>query len=253
MTTALVAPLTSERREDVLRLVLDRPAAANAIDDAMASALVEALGRAAEDVSVRAVVLAGRGSRAFCAGVDVKNPDGLDREALADRRWRRVVRTLDAVAAFDKPLVAAVGGAAVGAGAMLALIADAIVAAPHAGFRFTEIDIGMPTFLGLEILRGLAGEALAADLVLSSRSLSADEAHARGLVRNVVESEKLEGAAQDLARALAAKPPVPYALNKRWLAEPRRAALSRAAAESVRVRPLLHGADRPAAPIDRND
>ena len=221
-------------------VTFNRPMVANAIDDGLANDLVEALRSAADNAEIGAVVLTGAGARVFCAGVDLKNPNGLSRNDLGESRRLRVMRSLDAVVAFEKPLVAALNGAAVGAGGMLALLTDMVVAAPTASLLFSEIDVGMPTFLALEIISWLAGEQIALDLVLSGRRMPADEAVRRGLYRELVEADHLQAQAQALAEQLAAKPPVAYALNKHWVNDQRRAALQRASAESLRVRQLLH-------------
>lgn len=221
-------------------VTFNRPTVANAIDDGLSIGLVDALRSAADNADIGAVVLTGAGERVFCAGVDLKNPNALSRDDLGESRRLRVMRSLDAVVEFEKPLVGALNGAAVGAGGMLALLTDMVVATPTASLIFSEVDVGMPTFLALEIISRLAGEQIALDLVLSGRRMPADEAVRRGLYRELVESDHLQAQAQALAEQLAAKPPVAYALNKRWVNDQRRAALQRASAESHRVRPLLH-------------
>ena len=180
------------------------------------------------------------GERVFCAGVDLKNPGGLLRDELGESRRLRVTRSLEAIVAFEKPLIAALNGVASGAGGMLALLTDMVVAAPKGDLLFSEIDVGLPTFLALEIITRLAGEQIALDLILSGRRMPAEEAVRRGLYRALVDAGRLQDEAQQLAEQLAAKPATAYALNKRWVNDQRRAALQRAAAESLRVRPLLH-------------
>jgi enoyl-CoA hydratase/carnithine racemase len=221
-------------------VTFNRPTVGNAIDDGLANGLVDALRSAANNAEIGAVVLTGAGERVFCASVDLKNPNGLSRDDLGESRRLRVMRSLDAVVQFEKPLVGALNGAAVGADGMLALLTDMVVATPTASLIFSEVDVGMPTFLALEIISRVAGEQIALDLVLSGRRMPADEAVRRGLYRELIESDHLQAQAQALAEQLAAKPPVAYALNKRWVNDQRRAVLQRASAESHRVRPLLH-------------
>jgi enoyl-CoA hydratase/carnithine racemase len=228
------------RRGPVQWITFNRPTVANAIDDGLANGFVDALRSAADDAEIGAVVLTGAGERVFCAGVDLTNPNCLSRNDLGESRRLRVTRSLDAVVAFEKPLVAVLNGAAVGAGGMLALLTDMVVATPTASLLFSEVDVGLPTFLALEIISRLAGEQIALDLVLSGRRMPANEAVRRGLYRELVEADHLQAKAQALAEQLAAKPPVAYALNKRWVNDKRRAALQRASAESHRVSPLLH-------------
>ena len=228
------------RRGRVLWVTFNRPTVANAIDEKLAAGLIDALREATDDADVGAVVLTGAGDRVFCAGVDLKNPDGLSRDDLGESRRLRVTRALDAVVGFQKPLIGALNGVASGAGAMLALLTDMVVATPNASIVFSEIDVGLPTFLGLEIVGRLAGEQLAMDLILTGRRMPAEEAARRGLYRDVVETERLFARTQELAEQLAAKPSTAYALNKRWVNSRRREALQRASAESLRVRPLVH-------------
>ena len=227
------------RQGRVQWIAINRPNVANAIDDDVVEGFVDALRLATDDHSIGAVVLSGAGARVFSAGVDLKNPNALSADDLGEVRRLRVTRSLDAIVGFEKPLVAAVNGVASGAGAMLALLADLSVAAPLADLVFPEIDVGMPSFLALEIVSRLAGEQIALDLILTGRRITAEEAVRRGLYGAVVEAEGLQAHAQALAERLAAKSAISYTLNKRWVNEQRRAVLQRAADEARRVRPLL--------------
>ena len=152
--------MTTDSSVDVVRLtqrglvqwiVFNRPTVANAIDEDLANSFTEALRKAADDAEVGAVVLTGAGERVFCAGVDLKNPNDLSRDDLGESRRQRVTRSLEAVVAFEKPLVTALNGTAIGAGGMLALLTDMIVATPAASLLFSEIDVGLPTFLALAV------------------------------------------------------------------------------------------------------
>ncbi len=222
-------------------LTIDRPRTANAIDPALSRAVCGALHAAQTDKAQRAVVLTGAGERAFCAGADLGNPGKLLPQALAEQRAVALSAVLDAMLDFDKPLVVAANGAAVGAGAMLALLADRLVMAEGTRLVFPEIDVGTPTLLGLAIVTDLAGSALAADLVQSGRAMPAEEACARGLATVVPRSE-LDRAAREAAAALAAKPQMAFATNKAWIQDRRREALVRARAETRRTRAQVLGA-----------
>lgn len=231
--------LARELRGRVLWLAFDRPRAANAVDGTLAQAFSAALVQAASDPAVAAVVISGGGDRVFSAGIDVKNPDQLDHEALSAYRRNAVSACLAAIVDFEKPLVAAVNGPAIGLGCMLALLTDQVLAAEKAAFSLPEIEIGIPTFLGISILARAAGNALARDLVLSGRRMAAAEAMQRGLVSAVVAPEELIAAAQAAAEALAAKPATTFALNKRWLTRGLREELAAANEQSKAVQPLL--------------
>jgi len=231
--------LASERREGVLWLSFDRPRAGNAVNADVASALSNALTAAANDGQVTAVVLTGAGEKIFSAGIDVKNPHNLAHEALAASRRGAVEQCMEAILAFDKPLVAAVNGYAIGLGFMLALLADRVIAADSAVFSLPEIDINIPTFLGITIVGRSGGIGLARDLVLTGRRMNAAEAKARALIGSVVPAGELVAAAQAAALELAAKPAAAFALDKQWLARGLREELAAGNAHSAAVQDLL--------------
>ena len=239
MADSAQSAILVEDRGVVRWITINRPQAANAIDDAVARGLIDGLREAASTPGIRAVVLTGAGPRVFSAGVDLRGRTGLSDDEIAESRRLRTHGSIDAVVGFEKPLVSALNGVTSGAGCMIALLTDYIVAAEHASLVLPEIDVGMPCFLGLEIVKRLAGEALAIDLVQSGRRLAPAEAVQHGLIRATVPAADLVAAAQSAAEMLAAKPALPFALNKRWLATGRREAIARAAEESHRVRPLL--------------
>jgi enoyl-CoA hydratase/3-hydroxypropionyl-coenzyme A dehydratase len=224
----------------VARVTLNRPHAANAIDDELADALVSALAAISKDENTRAVILSGAGERVFCAGVDLKNPKELSSKALAENRRQRVMRCLDAVLNFERPLVAVLNGVASGAGIMLALLCDVVIARDDSFLQLPEVDVGMPTFLGYECIRLMSGEMLAADLVLSGRRMPFREAAEASLIKSAVAFGMLAEEGDRVAATLAEKPPLPYALNKRWINLNRRKVIDAAGAEALRAQPLLH-------------
>ncbi len=224
-------------------LTIDRPRAANAINPAVSRHFCAAIRDAQADPAQHAVVLSGAGDRVFCAGADLKNPDNLPPEIIAGQRAAALKDMLDAVLGFTKPLVCAVNGVAAGAGAMLALLSDHVVMADTSRLVLPEIDVGMPTLLGLAILTDLAGSALAADLVLSGRPMPAAEAAERGLAARVSPAAVRETALA-AAAALAAKPATAFGLNKAWVQRGRREVLARAIEETERSRPQVLAASR---------
>ena len=223
--------LARELRDGVLWLAFDRPHASNAIDSALGQAFAAALDNAARDPAVGAVIMTGAGDKMFSAGIDIKNPDGVDQEALSARRRDIVGKCLGAIVDFEKPLVAAVNGPAIGLACMLVLLADRAIASERASFSLPEIDIGIPTFLGISIV--------ARELVLTGRRMDATEAKQRGLVAQIESAREFGTAAQSAALALAAKPQGAYALNKRWLARGLREEFAAASAQSQAAQPFL--------------
>ncbi|HMK91073.1 MAG TPA: enoyl-CoA hydratase-related protein [Methylocystis sp.] len=195
-------PKILSRAEDgVLRLTFNRPDKKNALDRDMYRALVAGLEGAQADDAVRAVLLAGAGAD-FTAGNDIN--DFLSFDAREEFPALSFVRAL---ADFDKPLVAAVAGDAVGVGATMLLHCDLAYAAPSAKFRFPFVDLGLVPEAGASLLAPrLFGRAKAAQYLLLCENFGAEEALRLGLVNEVVEENGLFYCAEDAARRLAQKP-----------------------------------------------
>jgi len=230
--------LVIEHRDDgVAWLTLNRPAKANALTVAMVEVLTEALADSVSSSQVKAMLLTGAGQRVFCAGVDVREPwhDG-DEKRQRERRSVAMAALQNAVLDAPKPIVVMVNGVASGAGAMLALLADACIAADHAALSLPELDIGIPTYSGFGIVESIAGRALARDLVQTGRRMDASEAVNRGVFNRAVPADRLRDAALDYARMLGAKPQPVFAEVKRWSNRGVRAALDEARAEHARHR-----------------
>jgi enoyl-CoA hydratase len=196
----------AERDGDVLHVRLDRPDRLNAVSDELYHDLDVAFS-AVDEPGVRAVLLTGEG-RAFCAGADLKNHATRDRTASEQRAYvwagHRACRRL---ATLPQPVVAAVQGHAIGAGAELALSADLLVVAEDATFRLPEVGLG--TFVGGGIthrLPLLVGQLRAKQLLLLGRPFGAEQAQAWGLATEVVATDELLPTARALAAEVAALP-----------------------------------------------
>jgi enoyl-CoA hydratase/carnithine racemase len=227
--------LVFEHRDDVAWLTMSRPTAANALDAAMNEALVEALRRCADDPAVRAVVLTGHGGRVFSAGADLKEFAELADAEARPRRRELLRATLLALADFDKPLIACVNGKAVGAGCMLALLADEVHVGPSAQFSLPEIRLGTATPVGASIVAARCGRRGAHRLAQAGEPIDADAAVATGLADAAWSADELGAICQDRARALGTLNGAAYAQNKRWLNAGLRAEISRALDESARL------------------
>jgi len=202
VTGAPAATLTQD--DAVARLTLERPQARNALSRATADALESALARLARADEVRAVVVAGRG-RSFCAGADISEMPTLSpaaAEALAGR-WQRI---MDGFAALPQVTIAAVQGHALGGGLMLAIAQDLRVAEASARFGLPEVTLGFNPGYGIARLLDIAGGAHARDLMLTARTVDAEEAFRMGLVTRVVPDGTLDAAADALAREVARSP-----------------------------------------------
>ena len=201
----------------VLTIRLNRPQVLNAFTAAMHEQLAAALAAAA-DPQVRAVVITGEG-RGFCVGQDVSEFPR-DAEAVGALLRRRYNPAIGAIRALEKPVIAAVNGPAAGAGLALALACDIRLAAASASFVPAFLGIGLVPDSGLSLtLAQLLGPAAAFEWVVDGRKLGAAEAQARGLVSQVVEDDRLAGAAAERAAALAAGPTRAIALTKRLFAQ----------------------------------
>ena len=203
------------RDGDVLTITLNRPDVLNAFNGAMHAALGRAL-EEARDREVRAVVVTGAG-RGFSVGQDLTE----FREEAGDigGRLRGTYHpNVLALRALEKPVIAAVNGPAAGAGLSFACACDLRVASDSATFVPAFINIGLiPDTGGSYFVSRLLGYARAFEWLASGRRLSAAEAHAWGLVSEVVEHDRLAARAAELAASLAAMPTRGIALTKRLL------------------------------------
>jgi len=208
-----VAELEISRDGAVLTITLNRPDVLNAFNQAMHHLLRAAL-KDARDPEVRAVVVTGAG-RGFCVGQDLTEFQQLDGD-IADRLRQGYHPTIHAVRELEKPVIAAINGPAAGAGLSFASACDIRVAADTATFIPAFINIGLvPDSGGTFFIARLLGSARAFEWMTSGRRLTAAEAHAWGLVSEVVEAEALAQRAAELAASLAAMPTRAIGMTKR--------------------------------------
>ena len=195
----------------VLEIHIDRPDKKNALTAAMYRAMTAALTDASARADIGAVLFAGRGD-AFCAGNDLKDflagPEG-GAAAFAFIR---------AIAAFDKPLVAAVQGLAVGVGTTMLFHCDLIYAAPDARFVMPFVNLGIVPEAGSSLLApALMGHAKAAAMLMLGEPMDAEGADRVGLVTAIVPAYQLLDHARARAAALMAKPPQALAVTRRLM------------------------------------
>lgn len=195
----------------VATIQLNRPKVLNALNLELMVELADTLEMLDNDSSVRAIVLAGN-ERAFAAGADITEMAGastidmLMRDQFA--RWERIRK-------IKKPLIAAVSGFALGGGCELMMHCDIIVASETARFGQPEILIGvMPGAGGTQRLTRAVGKALAMEMVLTGRQITADEALRAGLINKIVPVEYFLEEAQKMAKDIANKPPIGVRLAK---------------------------------------
>ena len=192
-------------------MLLNRPQQLNALSDELMDDLVTRLQELDRDDAVRCIVLGGS-ERVFAAGADIGE---LARSSAIELYYARRVERWDAIRSLWTPLVAAVSGYCLGGGCELALACDLIVASETARFGQPETSLGIiPGAGGTQRLTRAVGKATAMDVILSGRLLSADEAHAAGLVARVVAREAWLDEAKRVAREIASKAPVATRLAK---------------------------------------
>jgi enoyl-CoA hydratase len=192
--------LIVERHGAAGLITLNRPETLNALNDRMLREITQALAGFEADDGIGAVVITGSG-RAFAAGADVKEMQDL---AFADVYRRGFLDGWDTVARCRKPLIAAVGGFALGGGCELAMLCDIVIAAETARFGQPEITLGIiPGMGGSQRLTRAVGKAKAMDMVLTGRAIDAGEAERLGLVSRVVSSEGLLDEALSIAARIA--------------------------------------------------
>ena len=206
--------------DGVATVVINRPDAMNAANEAVREGLAAAFTTAAEDPDVRAVLLTGEG-RAFCVGQDLK--ELLPLYEADDPDLGGIVAGFNEVCTalvnLPKPTVAAVNGPAAGAGASLAFACDFRVASEAASFAMAFSKIGLVPDTGSSwTLPRLVGGAKALEMLMLSEPVRAADALSMGLVTRVVAAESLLSEAGDFARTLAAGPTVAYGYIKRLVA-----------------------------------
>ncbi|MCY3622916.1 MAG: enoyl-CoA hydratase/isomerase family protein [Gammaproteobacteria bacterium] len=210
-----------ERTGHVAVLTLNRPHKLNALDGELRDAMQDAVETVQADDDVRAVVFTGAG-RGFCSGADLTSgsrgepapPTQNDR--LDDLGW--VGRQALAVYGLDKPVIAAVNGVAAGAGMSLALACDMRIGSENARFKTVFIERNLSPDSGMSFfLPRIVGYSRAADLIYTSRTVEADEAHRIGLLDRLVDHDELLERAIELASQMADWPPLALRVSKRVL------------------------------------
>lgn len=200
-----------ELRDGVAWLTMNRPGARNALNQALREGLRDALVRFGEDSGARVAVLRGAGP-VFCAGADLKEmaETGL---TIPPRDW---LPNLQRNAMVDKPVIAAVHGAALAGGFMLAQMADLCVAADDAQFGVTEARWGRGAPWGAP-LGWMIPPRVALELLLAAQPISAARAHELGLVNRLAAPDQLDAAAGELAAQIAANAPLSVRAGKRMI------------------------------------
>jgi len=247
--------LDLERPRDGVAVVrLNRPERLNAINEAMQTELGQTLTDLAADRAVHAIVLTGVG-RGFCAGIDMRDfgPSVPVATAPALDRMRfqeKMAALAEAIRALPQPVIAAVNGPCVGAGFALVLASDIRICSTAASFGNAAILLGLSgAEMGMSYhLPRIVGTSVAADWMLTGRTISAEEADRRGLVSELVEPDRLTDRAVELASQIAGLAPLGVQLTKRALqVNTDAASLSSALELENRNQVISHATDEAAA------
>jgi 2-(1,2-epoxy-1,2-dihydrophenyl)acetyl-CoA isomerase len=234
---AQAGPVLLETKHDgIATLVMNRPDRLNALNTKLVSTLNDVLSRLAKDESIRVVVLTGAG-RAFCAGGDLAviaegraSGEAKELELLLHSGMQAVLM----MRMMPQPVIAAVNGAAAGAGMNIALAADMRIAAEEAMFGQNFAKVGLfPDFGGTYFLPQLVGPAKAAELFYTGDMIDAKTALRLGIVNHVVPAAQLEAEVKTLAQKIAQGPPLAIRAVKKTLFGGENEKLGRALAHEV--------------------
>ena len=215
------AALLLEKTEHVAVLTLNRPQKLNALNGELRDAMLDAIQDVKADDAVRAVIFTGAG-RGFCSGADLTSGGGgqntapTQNEHLDDLGW--VGRQALSVYGLNKPVIGAVNGVAAGAGMSLALACDVRVGTEKSRFKTVFIERSLSPDSGMSFfLPRIVGYSRATDLIYTSRTVDAEEAHRIGLLDRLVDHDDLMESALELAGQMTAWPPLALRMSKRVL------------------------------------
>lgn len=200
-----------ERNEQIGVVTLNRPKELNALNFSLVGELVDVLEELDRDQTIRCIVITGAGEKAFAAGADIKEISAkspIDMMVGGFEAWERIRR-------IRTPMIAAVGGYALGGGCELAMHCDMIVASENARFGQPEILLGViPGAGGTQRLARTLGKYRAMEMVLTGAQISAQEMANHGLVNRVVPKGEHLSEAMKLAQTIVAQPPIAIRLAK---------------------------------------
>ena len=200
--------LKTEVRENIAYITLNRPERLNSFDIKLGEELYQVLRNLASDNNIRAVIIKGTG-KGFCGGGDVKEMYAAEDKSQFLRDLTRAIhKCVIEMRSMEKPVIAAVNGAAFGAGLSLALACDIIITVKEAKFGTAFIGIGLAPGCGTQFFTNIVGYQRACEYILTSRVLTADEAKNLGLVNRVVESDRLDNAVEELLLKFKKLPPI---------------------------------------------
>jgi enoyl-CoA hydratase len=203
--------------QNYVKLTINRPEVMNALNVEVRKELITLLDDIEKDDDVRAVVITGAGDKAFSAGADIRM--FLTMSPFEARKYLKVSKgAADRIERFQKPVIAAVNGYAIGGGLELAMACDIVIASENAKFGQSEINVGaIPGVGGTQRLPRLVGLKRAKEMIFTGDLIDAKEALRIGLVNRVVESDVLDATVESLVEKIAEKSPLILRLAKESL------------------------------------
>jgi len=206
-----------KNKHGVTTLIINRPNSLNSLNQETLLEISQAFQELQKDTEVKAVVITGSGKKAFSVGADLK--DSMFSDQTTEDEALRVSelgqKTLKDIEEFQKPVIAAVDGYALGGGLELALACDIIVASEHSSFGQVEINLGLiPGWGGTQRLTKTIGRNRAKSMILTGESISTKEAERIGIVNKIFPDSEFERSVDEFARGLASKSPTALAHAK---------------------------------------
>ncbi len=227
----------------IATIVNDNPDKHNAFDDGMDAQLFEALAEFRGRSDIRAVVWRGEG-RSWSSGRDVGSIGTNLTELTHHELMTRGIRGIQQLWELEAPVIVAIHGWAIGGSFQRALLCDVRIASDDARFMLPEVGHGViPDTGGVAVLQQMVGPGLVADMVLTGRRLSAEEALGHGIVSRVVPREELESTAHEMAERIAAAPAVTVKLARRVLSHLSRPAVRASMEDELIYQTFLNRSD----------
>ncbi len=226
-------------------ITLDRPEKLNAWNQEMREQIIEALLAYDRDAGIAAIIMTGEGDRAFCAGQDLEEAQHFDvaRSKEWMREWERYYETLRGL---SKPLIMALNGVAAGSAFQVVLLGDIRIGHPGVRMGQPEINAGIASVTGPWIMREMLGMSRTVELTLTGRLMDAEECRHVGLIHHLVERDQVMPKALEVARELAAKPPVAMRLDKQRFREMTEAGFRDAIEAGIRIQAESYASGEPA-------
>ncbi len=200
--------IVAEHEDHLGFITIDRPNKLNALNKATIKELHDAFVTLDDDQDIRAIIITGRGEKAFVAGADISEFADFDASQGKDLAAKGQQELFDLVAGLSTPVIAAVNGFALGGGLELAMASHIRVASTTAKMGLPEVSLGLiPGYGGTQRLPQLVGKGKALEMITTGGMITADEAHSYGLVNHVVSQEELLSFCEDLGNKIARNSP----------------------------------------------